>query len=85
MSYQSKYIIYSLEKCFYSTKAENYLIQYGFPHQIIRVSRADKDKYKQFLEKETFPQIYYQDCYNRRYSLGGCSEFEEFIKKRIIK
>ena len=55
-------------------------------HQIIiLISQEDKEKYKIFLGKKTFPQIYYQDCYNRRYSLGGCSEFEEFIKMRMIK
>ena len=85
MSYESKYIIYSLEKCYFSVKAEKYLKDYGFPHQIIKVSQEDKEKYKNFLGKKTFPQIYYQDCYNRRYSLGGCSEFEEFIKMRMIK
>jgi len=84
MQYDPKYVIYSLERCNFSQKAEKLLAYYNFPYTIIKVTQEDKQKYKDYLGKSTFPQIYYHDNYNRRYEIGGCSDLEELIKIRIL-
>ena len=82
MQCEPKYVIYYLNGCFYSKKALNLLSHYNYPYTIIPVSQEDKEKYKAYLGKQTFPQIYYHDCYNRRYEIGGCSNLEQLIKNR---
>tara|TARA_Y100000591_G_C21659284_1_gene606942 strand:- start:122 stop:388 length:267 start_codon:yes stop_codon:yes gene_type:complete len=77
------YEIYYLENCFYSQKALNYLKNYGIPYKIINVKQIDKQKYKDFLKKETFPQIYYNGSDNKCYEIGGCSDLEKLIKNMI--
>lgn len=80
---KSYYEIYYLEKCSYSEKALNYLKNYGIPHKIIYVKQIDKQNFKDFLNKETFPQIYYNGSDNKCYPIGGCSDLENLIKKMI--
>lgn len=83
MNNKEYYLIYSLEDCYYSEKAEKHLRDYGLAHQLIKVKQDEKDKYKNMLQKHTFPQIYYHSPDNKYYEIGGCSDLEEFIRKNF--
>jgi len=85
MNNQEYYLIYSLEGCYFSEKAENFLKNYGMPHQLIKVKQSEKEEYKKMLQKQTFPQVYYHSKDNRYYEIGGFSDLEQFIIKNYVK
>ena len=86
MNNLSKYVIYYLENCSFSKKALNLLIKYKLPYFIIYVSQENKNYYKNKLNKQTFPQIYYNNCNNNNnitYEIGGCDNLEQLFKKKL--
>ena len=78
-------LIYSLEGCPYSQKAEKLLKYNNISHNVIKVYQEKK---KDFIEKnkmETFPQIFYVNN-GEKILIGGCSELEQILKiKNKIK
>ena len=72
------YLIYSLEKCPFCIRAEQLLKQNSFPYKIIRVTQAEKQKYKKYLKAKTFPQIYYVKD-DEPIPIGGYSDLEKYL------
>ena len=76
-------IIYSLEGCPYSRKAEE-IARDTFPTELYEIVRVDHASKSDIIHKNnnlinTFPQIFYQGSSGKQYLLGGCSDLEEFI------
>lgn len=70
--------IYSLEGCPYSIKSESLLKLYN--PKIIKVSQAEKDKYKKQNGMNTFPQIFLDTI-----KIGGLDSVTELLAKIFNK
>jgi glutaredoxin len=67
-------IIYSLEGCPYSMKSESLLKLYK--PKIVKVSQAEKDKYKKQNDMTTFPQIFLDNI-----KIGGLDSVTALLAK----
>ena len=67
-------IIYSLEGCPYSMKSESLLKLYK--PKIVKVTQAEKDKYKKQNGMNTFPQIFLDTI-----KIGGLDSVTELLAK----
>ena len=77
-------IIYSLEGCPYSKKAEE-IVENTFSTDMYEIVRVDHFSKSDIIKQNknlmtTFPQILYKGSSEKQYLLGGCSDLEEFIK-----
>lgn len=68
------YVIYSLENCPFSMRANETFSGKG---KIISILRKNKENYKKLMN--TFPQIYYVTK-NDACLLGGINDFEKMVK-----
>lgn len=77
-----KILIYSLVGCPFSERAEEIVQSLKIKSKIIKVEQKNKQKVKEELKIETFPQIYMLNN-SRKVSLGGCQELENYLE--VIK
>lgn len=73
-----KLIIYSLEGCGYSIRAENTLRARNIDATINKVKYENKESIKQLNSMNTFPQIFLEGG-GERYLIGGNSDLDEII------
>lgn len=81
-----KIVIYSLENCGFSMKAEqiskNHFNKKNI--EIIKVKSKDKDKYKKKHQQKTFPHIFIMcettDPKYHRVKIGGCDDLIDLIE-----
>jgi len=67
-------VIYSLEGCPYSMRSESLLKLYK--PKIVKVSQAEKDKYKKQNDMTTFPQIFLDNI-----KIGGLDNITALLAK----
>ena len=83
-----KFVIYSLEHCPFSSKAEELFKQSSTNYKIIKISRKNSEKYKNSVIK-TFPQIYYFKKYGKdnrdKAVLGGYTDFSDMIETQSAR
>lgn len=77
-----KLIIYSLEGCPYSIKAEKLLNKYN--PKIIKVTHNDKEQIKRQNNMPTFPQIFLEDS-NEKIKIGGLDDTVNLLRKIFNK
>lgn len=77
------FMIYSLEKCPYCERAEQLVTRNNLRHKVQHILQKDKYEWKERLGASTFPQIYYHDGDGRRFFIGGCSDFEDLLRRNL--
>lgn len=72
--------LYTLTNCPYSAAAMELVEKLNLPHEEIRVSEEEKNKYKKKHKMETFPQIFFQNSKGKMILLGGYSDFANIVE-----
>ena len=72
--------VYAIKNCPYSDHAIKILKGLKIKHKItIAKNEKEKQKYRKKHNMNTFPQVFYK-IGNKKYTVGGCSEFVEFVE-----
>jgi hypothetical protein len=72
--------VYIIKQCPYSDHVVNELKKNLIKSKIIIAkTQKEKNKYCKKHKMQTFPQIFYK-INNKKYLVGGCSEFTEFVE-----
>ena len=77
-------VVYSLENCYYSMSAEDFLNENYIDkktkktYRLQRVNQENKMYYKEFNKMNTFPQIFLESS-NDKIKIGGYNDLKEII------
>jgi glutaredoxin len=76
-----KFVIYSLDNCYWSEKAKHLFINSKTKNKVINVNKNNKQNYTKLMQ--TFPQIYYFTKTDRAL-IGGYEDFVNVLTSKDI-
>lgn len=77
-------VVYSLENCYYSMSAEDFLNENYVDkknkktYRLQRVNQENKMSYKEYNKMNTFPQIFLESS-NDKIKIGGYNDLKEIV------
>lgn len=76
---KSKFVIFVIDNCPFSERAQKLMKETNFKYSIINVPKSQKDFYKKAHQMETFPQVFYHTSGGTIIKVGGCNELDNLL------